>query len=246
MVQVPWHDVIEILPSAGRDNTLTVLGRPIDCPPEKNLVMKAARAMQARWPIPPVDIIIEKIIPDGAGLGGGSGDAAATIRLLNDMFALGLSKAEMHEVAAQLGADCPLFIYDEPMLATGTGTTLAPISLDLKGYAILIAKPCGVSISTKQAYAGITPKAPLRDLGALLALPVDQWQGKVKNDFEDSIFPLAPAVGEIKQILMANGAIYASMSGSGAALYGIYPDEQAAGRALSAIKHPTDHKIVIL
>lgn len=220
MVPVPWHDVIEIVPAPAV--SLVTLGRPVDCPPEKNLVMKAYRALAERFSLPPFKIILQKIVPDGAGLGGGSADATFTLRLLNDACRLGLSADEIAEIAASIGADCPFFAYDRPMLATGIGTDLSPIDLDISGLWTLIAKPRGIAISTKQAYAGVSPARPAEPLTELLRLPVDQWQGRIKNDFEPSIFALAPQVGALKEKMLRAGAIYASMSGSGSAVYGLF------------------------
>lgn len=223
MVPVPWHDVIEIVPA---DKTeLICLGRKVDCPPEKNLVMKAYRAMEQRYDIRPYKIIMQKIVPDGAGLGGGSADATAMLRLLNDAEDLGLPTETIAEIAATIGADCPFFAYDRPMLATGTGTTLTPVYIDLSGLWLLIAKPAGVSISTKQAYAGVKPSIPNEPLDRLLRLPIDQWQGRIKNDFEPSIFAIAPQVERLKREMLRAGAVYASMSGSGSSVYGLFPME---------------------
>lgn len=250
MVQVPWHDVIEILPASESNrtaatlacgqNSLTVLGRKVDCPPEKNLVMKAVAAMQQKYNVPPVDVILQKNIPDGAGLGGGSGDASATILLLNDLFSLGLSKEQMHAVAATLGADCPIFIYDGPMLATGTGTTLQPIELpQISGLFLAIAKPEGVSISTKEAYAAIKPAIPDQDLSESLKLPISDWMRFVKNDFEPGIFALAQSVRVTKETMIANGAAYAAMSGSGAAVFGLFASKSDAEKALKLLSDHT-------
>ncbi|MDE7375324.1 MAG: 4-(cytidine 5'-diphospho)-2-C-methyl-D-erythritol kinase, partial [Muribaculaceae bacterium] len=192
MVPVPWHDIVEAVPAAGPQSTLTVLGRKVDCPVEKNLVMRALRAMQERYGVPDVDLTLQKIVPDGAGLGGGSSDASTTLLILNDLFELNRSKEELAEVAASLGADCPFFIYNRPMLCTGTGTEMRPVDIDLSGFTLLIAKPQGVCVSTKEAYAGVKPAAPDMPLDELLRLPASQWQGRVKNDFEASIFPIAP------------------------------------------------------
>jgi len=223
MVPVPWHDVIEIVPA---DKTeLICLGRPVDCPPEKNLVMKAYRAMAERFDIHPYKIILQKIVPDGAGLGGGSADATAMLRLINDTEELHLSADEIAAIAATIGADCPFFAYDRTMLATGTGTTLQPVDIDLSGLYLLIAKPKGVSISTKQAYAGIKPALPQEPLADLLRLPIDQWQERIKNDFEPSIFTIAPQVRDLKETMLRGGALYASMSGSGSSVYGLFAQE---------------------
>lgn len=223
MVPVPWHDIIEIIPADA--TSLVCLGNHVDCQPEKNLVMKAYRAMAARFDIRPYKIILQKIVPDGAGLGGGSADATATLQLINEYEGLGLSNEEIAAIASNIGADCPFFAYNQPMLATGTGTTLRPINISLSGLYMLIAKPEGVSISTKQAYAGVTPRQPKKPLEQLLSLPIEQWQGLVKNDFEPSIFALAPQVEKLKELMLIEGAVYASMSGSGSSVYGIFREE---------------------
>lgn len=235
MYPIPWHDVIEIIPATGPDSSLVVLGNKVDCPPEKNLVMKAFRRLQSEYDLPQVDIILQKIVPDGAGLGGGSSDAAHTLLLLNDMFALNLDKPRLAEIATQLGADCPFFIYNTPAIAQGIGEILTPIDLDLSGYTIVIAKPQDVNISTKEAYAGITPAEPLTPLPTLLSMPIAEWQATVKNDFEKSIFPLAPKIADLKRLFMRSGAVYTSMSGSGASVYGIFPKGEVPDSLLQQI-----------
>ncbi|MCM1452848.1 MAG: 4-(cytidine 5'-diphospho)-2-C-methyl-D-erythritol kinase [Clostridium sp.] len=223
MVPVPLHDVIEIVPSDAVQ--LTCLGRPVDCPPEKNLVMKAYQAMASRFSIHPYKIILQKIVPDGAGLGGGSADATATLQLINEAEGLELDSDKIAEIASTIGADCPFFAYNRPMLATGIGTTLRSIDINLSGLYLQIAKPEGVSISTKQAYAGVKPALPKEPLEKLLALPIEEWQGRVKNDFEPSIFAIAPQVRRLKEEMLNHGAVYSSMSGSGASVYGIFREE---------------------
>lgn len=235
MVPVPWHDIIEITTSASGSNTLTVYGRKVDCPPEQNLVMKAAVLMQQSYGLPPMDLALQKIVPDGAGLGGGSGDATACVMLINDMYELGLDRPTLASLAARLGADCPFFVYDRPMLATGTGTVLEPIDLDLSGYALLIAKPQAVSVSTRQAYAALQPSQPEHPLTELLALPVEQWQGRVKNDFEPSVFVIAPQVRLAKAKMLEAGAAYAAMSGSGSSVFGLFADPGQAAEAQSLL-----------
>lgn len=225
MVPVDWGDILEIVPSRKTETTLTTLGRPVDCPPEKNLVMKAYRALEREVPLPPVDIYLEKIVPDGAGLGGGSADAAFTLTALNSLFDLGFPPERLAEIASSIGADCPLFIYNKPMLATGTGTTLTPYDIDLSPYPILIVKPAA-RVSTREAYAGVTPSLWSSALsscppGKLLSMRPD-------NDFEASIFKIHPSLAVIKNELYHMGAIYASMSGSGSALYGIFESEAKA------------------
>lgn len=223
MIPVGWSDVLEILPPTAEDVSLVTLGRHIDCPPEKNLVVKAYRAMQQRYGIGPVDAVLQKIVPDGAGLGGGSADASAMLLGLNEFFGLNLPLSELADVAATIGADCPFFIYNRPMLATSTGTELTQIEIpQLKGLYLLIVKPQSVSISTAQAYAGITPSTPLQPIAEILKEPVKDWEGKLVNDFEQSIFPLAPEVEEVKKAMLDGGALYASMSGSGSAVFGLF------------------------
>lgn len=233
MVPVGWCDVLEIVPAQGPDTTLTTSGRPVECAPQKNLVMKAYRALGERVELPPVDIYLHKIIPDGAGLGGGSADAAFTLTGLNRLFALGLSLDELAEVAAGVGADCPLFVYNRPMWARGTGVELTPAELPLPaGMWVGIVKP-PVGVSTAQAYAGVTPREPAVDLSERLKAPVEQWQEAVVNAFEPSVFaacPLAP----IKEGLLEMGAVYASMSGSGSAVYGLFASGDNLAERLKA------------
>lgn len=223
MCPVPWRDVLEVVPSQSGHDTLVCSGRPVDCPPEKNLVMKAVKALRETVDFPAVDMYLEKIIPDGAGLGGGSADAAFAIRAVDSLFSLDLPKRVMAEVSSRIGADCPFFIYNEPSLCTGTGTTITHIPFRLPAGAwIAIVKP-DVSVSTKEAYTGVKPCADVAPLADTLAsLPIENWQGTVCNGFEGSIFPQHPEIASVKEELLRQGAVYASMSGSGAAVYGIF------------------------
>jgi 4-(cytidine 5'-diphospho)-2-C-methyl-D-erythritol kinase len=222
MYPVGWRDVLEIVPTmTGRVN-LTVSGRSVDCPPEKNLVMKAVRAIEAEKGVNiSADIFLRKIIPDGAGLGGGSADAAFTLVGINKVFNLGLDEPHLATIASAIGADCPFFIYNRPMIATGTGTQLTPCDLSLAGLNIAIVKPSR-SVATRQAYAGVKPATPQHRLADSLGLSVDQWLSVIKNDFEPSIFPQLPECAAIKELLIEMGAQYASLSGSGSAVYGIF------------------------
>lgn len=229
---VGWRDVLEIVPAKGDRCSLTVYGNTPACAPEDNLVMKAWRALSGSLPhpLPPVDIYLEKIIPEGAGLGGGSADASFMLKGLNEMFALGLNDEKLAAIAATLGADCPFFIYNKPMMATGTGTTLTPVDVKIPPYYIVIIKP-DIFISTKEAYAGVHPQAWPVGLERLIA---EQRLDEIVNDFEKSVGPAHPEIEEIKRALKTNGACYASMSGSGSAVYGLFEDETSA-RAASAI-----------
>lgn len=233
---VGWCDILEIVPGKGDATTLTTTGRAVDCPPEKNLVMKAVAALESvGLTLPPLDIYLHKVIPDGAGLGGGSADAAFTVRTINQLLSLGLSDDEMASIVAPIGADCPFFIYNRPMLATGTGTTLTPFDLSLAGRGIAIVKP-EVNVPTREAYAGFTPRLPETELESLLKMPIAEWQGKVVNDFEPSIFANHPAIADIKRRLAERGAIYTAMSGSGSAVFGIFENDKLAERAVADIR----------
>ena len=247
MVPVPWRDILEIVPSSGTGTTLTVSGRAVGCPPEKNLVMKAYRALAATVDIPPVDIYLHKIIPDGAGLGGGSADAAFTLTCLNGLFALGLDREQLAAIAAGIGADCPFFIYNRPMMATSTGTVLRPVELSATPMAIAIAKPRGVAVSTAEAYAGVTPSENSQSLDSIITLPVGEWQrAGLKNDFETSVFAKALATAALKRHFIDSGAVYAAMSGSGAAVFGLFDDIGAARAAAAAVSPDSDILVDII
>lgn len=221
MCPTRWTDVLEIVPARGETTTLTVTGRHVDCPPEKNLVMKAYRALDAYTPLPPVDIYLHKIIPDGAGLGGGSADAAFTLRGLNELFALDIPDHELARIASTLGADCAFFIYNRPMMCRGIGDVISPSDITLDGYTLAIVKP-PCSVSTAEAYSAVSPRVPAVDLQDRLCLPAEEWKDAIVNDFEPSVVKRLPEVAEIKRKLYGLGAVYASMSGSGSAVYGLF------------------------
>ena len=211
-------------------------GRGVDCPPEKNLVCRAARLFAENCRAGGrrlssgagrLLIHLDKHLPDGAGMGGGSADAAFVLRMLNAQTRAGLSDVELAAMAAELGADCPFFIYNRPMYAEGTGDRFEEIALDLGGYWLLAVKPA-IHISTKEAFAGVTPRPCKFDLRKIASLPIAEWRGKVANDFEESIFPQFPITADIKEKLYRLGALYASMSGSGSTLYGIFDNRESA------------------
>ncbi len=225
MIHTDWEDVLELTPAPQTE--LVCTGLPIDCPPEKNLVMKAFRLMEAETGgLPPTRIQLHKNIPDGAGLGGGSADAAYCLRGLNELYNLGFPPEKLAEMAATLGSDCPFFIFDVPMLCSGTGTTLTPaphLARALRGLHVVIVRP-PFGVSTKEAYAGVRPAEKGRTpLAERVLAPVDQWQGLVGNDFEASVAPAHPEIEDIKASLRRLGAIYAQMSGSGSAVFGLFP-----------------------
>jgi 4-diphosphocytidyl-2-C-methyl-D-erythritol kinase len=240
---IPWKDILEIVPAKGEESTLTVTGRKVDCPAEKNLVMKAYRKLNEVVPLPPVDIFLHKVIPDGAGLGGGSADAAFTLVGLNRLFELGLTDEQLAEVAAEIGADCPFFIYNKPMLAEGIGNKFSATDLDLSSYTIAVIKP-EEAVSTKEAYAGVTPEEPKTAISEAVKRDIGEWKYTVKNDFERSIFPNHPVIAEIKQHLYDIGAIYASMSGSGSSVYGIFSDSPAKVSPKIDMAYPKHDTIV--
>ena len=235
-------DVLEIVPAQGSVSTLTTYGNRVDCPVEKNLVMKALRLMQQHYEVPEVDIYLYKHIPDGAGLGGGSSDASSTMLILNEMFKLGIEKDELARLAATLGADCPFFIYNQPMMATGIGDVLTPIDVSLKGLYLFLVKPA-VSVPTKVAYSRVTPAPSTMLLEVDVAKNVSQWSGVVKNDFEPSVFAAFPQLAEIKSAIEKGGALYASMSGSGSSIFGIFDDVNLAEKMRGKFDNSTDYVI---
>lgn len=203
-------------------------GIPIEGNPETNLVIKALNLIATEKKLPEIDIHLLKKIPSGAGLGGGSSDAAFMLNLLNEIFNLEYSKEELMIRAARLGADCPFFILNRPAFATGTGNKLEPIWLDLSNYILLLVKP-DITVSTKEAYAMITPQKPAMSLKEIIRRPVETWRELLKNDFEPPIFKKIPEICRIKQQMYEMGAAYASMSGSGSSLFGLFkkkPDWQ--------------------
>lgn len=198
----------------------------VDWDPLKDLCAKAYRLLADEFDLPPVKIFLEKTSPVGAGLGGGSADAAFTLKMLDEMFALGLSEQQLAEYAARLGSDCPLFIYNRPMIGEGRGEILTDFDLDEcldpDQYEIQVITPAGVAVSTAEAYSGIVPQQPDVPLRDALALPVEDWDGNLVNDFEITVFEKHPELAAIKKSLYDCGAVYASMSGSGSALFAVY------------------------
>lgn len=239
----PFCDILEIIPAKEPGVRFHFKGRMIDCPEEKNLVCKAARlffessasdsgrfgasASASAQGERGLEIILEKHLPDGAGMGGGSADASFSLRMLNELTSQGYSDEELAEMALRLGADCPFFIYNRPMYGCGVGEKLTDVNLDLAGYWLVVVKPA-VYVSTRDAFAGVTPRPGNIDLRTIAEIPIADWQDVVVNDFEASIFPKFPELARIKERLIRNGAVYASMTGSGSSIYGIYDDYEKA------------------
>ena len=198
----------------------------VDWDPLEDLTARAYGLLDAEFNLPPVKIFLEKTAPVGAGLGGGSADAAFALRMLSELFALGLDEAALAVYAARLGSDCAFFVYNRPMIGTGRGEVLEPCDIDLSQFEMRVVVPEGVSVSTADAYRGIVPREaaaaralPLREA---LARPVAEWRGCLVNDFETTVFAKFPAIAEAKQALYDAGATYASMSGSGSAVFGLF------------------------
>ena len=218
------QDALEVTRRENNDKeyTLHISGSPLEGEPEDNLVVKAYKLLKKDYPgLLPVDIHMYKHIPAGAGLGGGSSDAACMIKLLNDKFSLGLSTERMEEYAVKLGADCAFFIRNKPVFATGIGNLFEPVELSLKGYHIILIKP-DIFVSTRDAFAEITPVRPAVSLKEIVKQPMETWKNSMKNDFEDSVFKKFPEIAAIKDELYDLGAVYAAMSGSGSSVYGIF------------------------
>jgi 4-diphosphocytidyl-2-C-methyl-D-erythritol kinase len=221
-------DVLEILPSIHPSNTaveLKVSGIVPPGDPEENLCVKAWRLLKSDHPqLPPAYMHLHKNIPTGAGLGGGSADGSYALRGLNEKFKLGLSREQLIEYAAQLGSDCPFFIHDSPCIGSGRGELLEPIDLSLRSYHIILINP-GIHVSTKEAFACVRPNENNKPISNIISQPIETWQGELINDFESSIFPNHPEIARIKEQLLDVGAVYASMSGSGSTVYGIFKDK---------------------
>ena len=194
----------------------------VDWDPLKDLTAKAYFILAEDFNLPPVKIFLEKTSPVGAGLGGGSSDAAFALKMLNEVCGLELTEEALAGYAARLGSDCAFFIYNRPMIGEGRGEVLTECPINLDGYEVQVITPAGIAVSTKDAYGGIRPHLPVVPLRDALALPVEQWDGVLVNDFEETVFAKFPELAAIKRSLYDSGAVYASMSGSGSALFAIY------------------------
>jgi 4-diphosphocytidyl-2-C-methyl-D-erythritol kinase len=221
MMPVPWCDILEIVPASSSETTLVSTGIQIDSPVENNLCYKAWRLMADKYSVPPVSIHLHKVIPAGAGLGGGSSDASFTLKMLNTMFSLNLDNEILRSLAVQLGMDCSFFIENVPALSTGRGEFLKPVPLNLDGYYLLIVKP-PVHVSTAAAFLGTKPQYRENSIDEITNLPVQDWKRELHNDFENTVFDLYPEIKEIRYQMYRQGAIYSAMSGSGSAVYGLF------------------------
>ena len=229
---IPLTDALEIkymdekFPSESPCD-LKITGKDVDCNEEDNLVIKAYQLLAADFQLPRVHAHLVKRIPTQAGLGGGSSDAAYMIRLLDERFRLNIGIPEMERYAAKLGADCAFFITADPSYAEGIGDVLMPVDVPgagLGGYYLAVVKP-SVAVSTRDAYAAIVPKTPSKCCRDLVRQPIETWKDELVNDFEAPIFAMHPELAAIKQSLYDAGAVYAAMSGSGSALFGIFREQ---------------------
>ncbi len=218
-------DVLEIEPSdTCSDYSFSSSGILLDGDPENNLIVKAYRLLRSQYQFPPIDISLIKQIPFGAGLGGGSADAAFMLKALNELFELKITPGKLEKLAAKLGADCPVFIKNKAVFATGIGNVFSPVKLSLKNYFLLLIKP-DIHVSTPEAYSLVQPEKPEVSLIELIKKPITEWKDSIKNDFEKSVFSKYPEIEKIKRDLYEMGAVYASMSGSGSSVFGIFENE---------------------
>lgn len=225
---VPLSDALEVVPSRSGKPSFQCTGLEIPGVPYENLVWQAYQLLKGDHDLPPVDAYLLKNIPPGAGLGGGSADAAFMLKLLSDLFELELPGTRLIDYARQLGADCAFFIRNRPVYASGKGDVFERCDLDLSGYHIAIVKP-DIHINTKTAYAGITPTQPDHHLKEILQEKPAQWKAHLKNDFETGIFKQFPLIKKIKEDLYERGAVYAAMSGSGSAVFGLFRKKPELG-----------------
>ena len=226
---IGWCDVLDIQPSADTTPgvTLTLSGIPVPGNPAENLLVKAYNLVSADYPMPGVAVHLNKQVPIGAGLGGGSSDAAFFLKAINEIFELGLAWGELHHYARQLGADCSFFIANRPVLAEQKGYVYESIPLSLAGTHIVVVHP-GIHVSTPEAYRGITPKTPANNLeNILLNEPRNRWKDLLVNDFELNVFQNHPRIAQLKQQMYDAGAYYAAMSGSGSAVFGLFDAQPA-------------------
>jgi 4-diphosphocytidyl-2-C-methyl-D-erythritol kinase len=216
---VPWTDILEIIPS--NQFSFSSSGSFIPGNVDENLCIKAFHLLQKQFQLADVKIHLHKVLPTGAGLGGGSSDAAFTLRILNSLFGLNLTSNHLRDFASQLGSDCAFFIDDKPLLGSGRGEQLTGLTLSLKGLYLVLVKP-DIHVSTADAYAGVKPHVPDQSLSEILGRPVADWKNYLVNDFERSVFIKFPVIEAIKKELYDQGALYASMSGSGSSVFGIF------------------------
>ena len=218
---IPLNDALELIVAPDNKFDVSISGLEIPGNKNTNLCHRAWELLQHDFGLPAIKIHLHKIIPMGAGLGGGSADGAFMVKLISQVFRLNLSIEKMEHYARQLGSDCAFFINNTPAFAFAKGDQLMPVEVDLSGFFLVLVKP-DVHVNTAVAYQGIKPERPELSLSEIGKLPVEEWKNKMKNDFEKSVFYAHPDLGNIKKQLYQYGAIYASMTGSGSAVYGLF------------------------
>ena len=223
---IGWNDILEVLPDPSKNSGVTFSSSGIAIPGavEENLCVRAYNLISVDYPMPAVKVHLHKIIPIGAGLGGGSSDAAFFIRALNDLFELNLAWGELLHYAKQLGADCSFFITNKPVFAEGKGDQFESVNISLKEYFCVVVYP-NSHVSTVSAYGGVIPEKRNNSLEEIILSPIEEWKEVLINDFEKNIFKKFPEIADLKNKMYDVGAIYASMSGSGSAVYGIFEKE---------------------
>ncbi len=224
IVPINLYDVLEIIENKENceDILFTSSGFPIDVDAKKNLVVRAINLLKQDYRLPPLKVHLHKHIPMGAGLGGGSSDAAFALKLINEMFDLSLSCNTLEGYARQLGSDCALFINNQPVIVKGRGDVLEPAVFNINDYEIKLIHP-RIHISTAEAYANIIPHKPEIAVSTIIKQPISTWKEELFNDFETFAFAQYPELKNIKDQLYAQGAVYAAMSGSGSSIFGIFP-----------------------
>lgn len=223
--EVGWRDALEAV-SGQNDFEIEMSGLPLaSSKKEENIIFKAYDLINQKLKLPPIKVFLHKNIPMGAGLGGGSADASFFMSLLNEKFGLKIPRSELKDLAANLGSDCPFFFENKPLYATEKGDRFEPVQLNLNSYYILVVYP-GIHSNTKAAYDGILPKKPKRSVKDIIEKePIENWKNVLFNDFEEPIFKKYPLIASVKESLYNNGAVYAAMSGSGSAVYGIFNEK---------------------
>jgi len=224
---LPFYDVLEIIPGDGvHEVSFTQTGIQLPGSDAENLCIKAYRFLKKEFPsLPSVKMHLHKVIPAGAGLGGGSSDASSTLMMLNEIFNTGLDATQLSEIALMLGSDCPFFISNTASYAEGRGELLTPVQIDLSTYRILVVNP-GIHITTKNAFSLVEPSAHSSvKLTQIIVQPVERWQELLVNQFENPVFKLYPQIASIKEMMIQHGALYASLSGSGSTVFGIFREK---------------------
>jgi len=222
---IPLRDALEVVNAAATTTSLQLTGIPLDSAGTTNICIKAYEMLKEDFPLlPPVQMHLHKAIPSGAGLGGGSADASFLLQLLNTKYRLGISDKNLEDYALRLGSDCPFFIRNRPVFAGGRGEAFEPIDLRLSSYYFLVVNP-GIHISTPWAFAQVKPGPAEMRVKEAIKLPIESWREMLKNDFEPAVFSTYPQIGAIKKKLYEAGALYASMSGSGSTVFGLFKEQ---------------------